>query len=63
MTEVRNILLIGPTGSGKSTLGNVLINRNENFEKVFEENGRTKETKIEEVEREGTKYRVIDTVG
>jgi predicted GTPase len=62
MTETKNILLIGPTESGKSTLGNVLINRNENFEKVFTENGRTEKTKIEEVKIEETNYRIIDTV-
>jgi len=37
MTETRNIILFGRTGSGKSTLGNILINRNGNFEEVFKE--------------------------
>src|SRR3954462_13925012 len=35
--EIRNILLIGSTGNGKSTLGNVLVNKNGNFEEVFKE--------------------------
>ena len=36
----RNVLLIGRTGNGKSTLANVLINKNDNFEEVFKESGR-----------------------
>jgi len=67
MTKIINILLIGRTGSGKSTLGNVLINKNNNFEEVFKESaGITSETKniqTEEFEVEGIKYRIIDTVG
>lgn len=39
MTEIRNIILIGRTGSGNSTLGNILLNRNDNFEEVFKEDG------------------------
>jgi predicted GTPase len=37
--NVRNIILIGRTGNGKSTLGNVLINRGGNFQEVFRESG------------------------
>ena len=74
MNEIRNILLIGRTGSGKSTLGNVLINQNNNFEEVFKESdgsvSATKEIKEKIVEidltRDGSekrKYRIIDTIG
>ena len=31
MNEIRNILLIGRTSGGKSTLGNVLINKSINI--------------------------------
>src|SRR2546421_11172027 len=37
MNEIKNILLIGRTGRGKSTLANVLVNKNDNFEEVFKE--------------------------
>ncbi|CAG8574856.1 5340_t:CDS:2, partial [Ambispora gerdemannii] len=74
MTEIRNIILIGRTGSGKSSLANVMVNKNDNFEEVFEEKGKsisvTKEIKEEIFEvfinRDGSKkitYRAIDTIG
>ncbi|KLL05016.1 MAG: hypothetical protein MRERV_7c060 [Mycoplasmataceae bacterium RV_VA103A] len=71
MTEVRNILLIGRTGNGKSTLANTLVNKNNEFEEVFKESsGSTSETrKIQkeefeiEINSEKIKYRVIDTIG
>jgi len=67
MKNVRNILLIGRTGNGKSTLANVLINKNNNFEEVFKESAssvsETKGVQIEEVMEYDIKYRVIDTVG
>jgi len=65
-TETRNILLIGASGSGKSTLGNVLVNRNDNFTKVFKSGASsvviTRAFQKEEVEVEGIKYQIIDTV-
>jgi GTPase Era involved in 16S rRNA processing len=63
---MKNILLVGITGSGKSTLANVLLNKNDNFDKVFkigESTSKTKEVQIEEFMENGTKYRIIDTPG
>ncbi|CAG8477127.1 15728_t:CDS:10, partial [Cetraspora pellucida] len=60
--STKNILIVGHTGSGKSTLANVLTNTN----KFKESDGVISETKsvqIEEVEENGVKYRVIDTLG
>jgi flagellar biosynthesis GTPase FlhF len=72
--EIRNILLIGRTGSGKSTLGNVLVNKDNNFEEVFKESAasvsETKNVKTEkftiDLSEDGKKkvdYLVIDTIG
>jgi AIG1 family len=71
---VRNVILIGRTGGGKSTLGNVLVNKNGEFESVFKESGRSisktrviKEELVEiDIERDGSEkveYRIIDTIG
>jgi len=63
----RNVLLIGRTGNGKSTLGNVLINKNNRFEEVFKESSggisKTRAKQSEVFEYEGTNYRIIDTIG
>jgi ABC-type dipeptide/oligopeptide/nickel transport system ATPase subunit len=62
MEKVRNILLIGNAGKGKSTLANVLTGTNEFEESINRING-SNEAKDKEFEHEGIKYRVIDTVG
>jgi hypothetical protein len=75
--SIRNILLIGRTGSGKSTLGNVLINEfkdNEQFREIFKESaGSVSETKNVQVQEfmvnlredgsEKIRYLVSDTAG
>ncbi|CAJ0893882.1 6207_t:CDS:2, partial [Entrophospora sp. SA101] len=57
-----NVLIIGRTGSGKSALANVISNSDE-----FGESGgsvsQTKNFQIKDFEWEGTKYRVVDTIG
>ena len=69
MTETRNILLLGRTGSGKSALANVLTNTNE----FTESSGSTSTTKGVQTETteikltqdgsEKVNYRIIDTIG
>src|SRR6266487_2880895 len=75
--NIKNILLIGRTGSGKSTLGNVLINEfkeNEPFREAFRESaGSVSETKNIQVQEflvnlredgtEQVRYLVVDTAG
>jgi septin family protein len=74
MTDTRNILLIGRTGGGKSTIANVLLNKNEQFEEVFRESSESVsetrdlqiellEIKLDEEGKEKVNYRVVDTVG
>src|SRR6185312_8563801 len=62
--EIKNILIIGRTNSGKSALANVLINRNGNFEEVFEENpysvNKVKRIKAEETEVDGIRYQKVN---
>lgn len=63
----RNILLIGRTGNGKSTLANVLVNKNDSFEEIFAQGNlaisKTRNIQSAEFEYKGINYRVIDTVG
>src|SRR5436309_2553188 len=56
------VLLIGRTGSGKSSLANVISN-----DKKFNESGlsvsETRDIQIENFEIDGVNYQIIDTVG
>ncbi|CAG8579574.1 5241_t:CDS:2 [Cetraspora pellucida] len=66
MTE-KTILLIGRSGRGKSTLANVILNKNENFEEIFKESSssisETKKIQFEEFKENDVNYLVIDTPG
>ncbi|GBB86585.1 hypothetical protein RclHR1_00130026 [Rhizophagus clarus] len=62
MTEVRNLLIIGRTGNGKSTLANVLSNSN-SFSESSGSVSNTKNFQSETFEWGGIKYRVFDTIG
>src|SRR4051812_35699770 len=67
MTETKKILLIGRSGQGKSTLANVLLNKNGNFEEVFKESlgsiSGSKKIQFEEFEEDNIRYLVVDTPG
>nr|CAG8457742.1 14573_t:CDS:2 [Entrophospora candida] len=57
-----NVLIIGRTGSGKSALANV-ISKSDEFGESGSSVSQTKDFQIKDFELEGTKYRVIDTIG
>jgi len=65
--EVRNIIIIGRTNQGKSSLANVLLNKNNDFERVFEEGicdiNEIKDVQSETFEHNGIKYQIVDTIG
>jgi len=73
MVNTKNILIIGCTGSGKSALANLLVNKEENFKKegMFKEefkesDGSVSETKsiqISSFKIDGENYQIIDTIG
>jgi len=54
MTSTKNIIVVGRTGGGKSSLANVLINREGKFEEIFKESrygiSETKDIQVEEFE-------------
>jgi len=69
MTKTKNILLIGRTGGGKSTLANVLTNTNK-FGESSSTVSATKEVQIElaeiDISKDGSEkldYQIIDTIG
>ncbi|CAG8467785.1 19076_t:CDS:10 [Racocetra fulgida] len=73
-SKIKSILLIGSTGNGKSTLANVLLNKNNNFEEVFKESAdsvsETRNIQVEKTEinldndgNEKIELTIIDTVG
>ncbi|CAG8608632.1 1379_t:CDS:1 [Ambispora leptoticha] len=70
MADIRNIILFGRTGNGKSTLANVLTKSPNFFTESAGSVSETREIQIKEFEEEinsngeeAIKYRVIDTVG
>jgi predicted GTPase len=67
MNDVRNILLIGRTGGGKSTLANVLSSTSK-FGVSHESVSETKDVQVEKIEiqiseTEKVTYRIVDTIG
>lgn len=69
MTQIKNILLIGRTGNGKSTLANVISGTNR-FRESADSVSETRRIEVAEFEEnitqdgsEKVRYRVIDTVG
>ncbi|CAI2167932.1 4667_t:CDS:10 [Funneliformis geosporum] len=60
--DIKNILLIGRTSSGSSTLVNV-ISGTDKFKEGHSAISETRDIQTEEFEYEGIKYRIIDTPG
>jgi len=61
--KIRNILIVGITGSGKSALSNTLTNAN-NFKESSASSSKTKYFQSSSVfEYQGRKYRIIDNIG
>ena len=57
------IILIGSTGKGKSTLANVLVNKNNVFEESDGSTSETREIQSDKFQEDKVTYHVIDTVG
>lgn len=62
LSDIRNILIIGRTGAGKSALANVVTNTN-NFKESEFGVSETQNIQVEECELEGIKYKIFDTPG
>lgn len=62
MVEIKNVLLIGRTGSGKSALANV-VTVSSKFKEGSGSTSETKEIQTGEITIGDVKYRIIDTVG
>jgi predicted GTPase len=62
MTNLKNILLIGSSGRGKSTLANVLTNTN-NFKESNSSTSETRNIQAEKFDNNNTNCQVIDTPG
>jgi len=62
MEKTRNILLIGRTGNGKSTLANV-ISGADDFLESADSTSETRSIKVRKFEIDEVKYCVIDTIG
>src|SRR5688572_25383442 len=67
VSKPRKILLFGCTGAGKSALGNLLINKDNNFTEVFKvsasSTSETKTTQTGNFTADDINYQVIDSVG
>jgi len=61
--DIRNILIIGITGNGKSALANVLTDTNEFAENASSTSVTKNFQKSKPFEYQGKKYRIIDNIG
>jgi predicted GTPase len=62
MNKIRNILIVGKTGTGKSSLANVMTGMNR-FRESPSFSSETQFFQQEVFDNNGIRYRVVDTVG